>query len=138
LSSSEFKFNPEILEVCGDVCPPSAAEAVTLKIYRGIRDGSITAQEFLSHVERELPSDPTNCEHWGLSVWISEPAVEHARRTYRSVRRMQIAVGEVTPDDGVLLATPTKQQPEHHTFWKVFGKDFSHKFQVAWEPANDA
>jgi hypothetical protein len=51
---------------------------------------------------------------------------------------MHIAKGEVTPDDGVLLATPTKLQPEHHTFWKVLGNDLSPKFAIILPPANDA
>jgi hypothetical protein len=129
-------FNPAIKKACGESCPPKDAKAVTLKIFRGIRSPPLTADDFLSHAELGLPCDPANCEHWGLSVWLTERAVHHARGTYRPIRRWHIAAGTITPQDGVLMATPTTPQPEHHTFWKVFGKDISGSFTIVIVPEN--
>lgn len=92
--------------------------------------------DFLSHAELNLVDDRTICEHWGLSVWVSLHAVEHARKTYRPLRKWHIASGDVSPDDGVLMATPSTRQPEHHTFWKVYGRDISGSFTVMISPSN--
>ena len=134
-----MRFNPAIAEALGDTCPPKEAQPANLTIYRGVRTPPVGPDDFLSHVEAQVDgNNPNDCEHWGLSVWVSMEAVEHARRTYRGIRRWYVAQGDVTEEDGVLLVTPSSRQPEHHTFWKVFGKDISGAFQIVLNPANAA
>jgi hypothetical protein len=74
------------------------------------------------------------CECWGLSVWTSRDAVDHARKASRYVRRWHIAAGQVVPEDGVILATPSEQQPEHHTFWRDVRRDLASRFTIILPP----
>jgi hypothetical protein len=135
-SNTAYEFNPDIPKACGPTCPPSEAQPVNQKIYRGIRTPPVKPDDFLSHVELQLDSDASNCEHWGLSVWVTRDAVDHAIKTFRPLRKWHIAEGVVNATDGVLLATPTGRQPQHHTFWKVFGKDLTGNFTIILAPAN--
>jgi hypothetical protein len=131
------KYHPDMEPLFGDTCPPQAAQPVDREVFRGVKSPVISANDFVSHAEGRLPNhDRTNCEHWGLSVWTSDAAVEHARKTFRVMRRWYIAKGKVTGADGVLLATPSGAQPEHHTFWKLFNHDIHDAFEVVLNPAN--
>jgi hypothetical protein len=131
------EYHPEILSRFGATCPPSEAQPVDQLIYRGILKPPISAHDFLSHVEAKLKgNNPEICEHWGLSVWASQADAEHARKAYRWVKFWHIAEGHVGPEDGVLLATPNDNHPEHHTFWKCFSKSLEAKFTIIFPPAN--
>lgn len=134
--SRALKFNPAILENCPETCPPQAAQPVQGKVYRGIRQTPIGPNDFLSHAELGMPvARPEVCEHWGLSVWVSEAAVKHAREVYRPLRKWHVAAANLTPADGVILATPSSAQPDHHTFWKPLNKDLTTAFSIVLAPA---
>lgn len=116
-------------------CPPSDALPASGEIFRGIRTPPVTSADFLSHVELQMKNcDSSNCEHWGLSVWVSRAAVVNARKVFKYMRRWHIAVGTVDADDGVIKPTPNEKNNEHHTFWKAFGNDISDRFTIAFEP----
>lgn len=137
LSDLRHNFHPRISVNCAGVCPPHEARAVNQKIYRGIRVPPIRENDFSSHAEMNAPSaNLQDCTHWGLSVWVNEKAVYHARKTYRSLRKWHIAEGTVSEADGVLLATPSDKQPEHFTYWKAFGREISNLFKVVMAPSN--
>ena len=132
-----LQFNPDIAASCSDTCPPSEAAPVHQTVFRGIREPPVTANDFLSHAELEADgADPSSCEHWGLSVWVSEAAVAHARDVYRPLRKWHVASAELTPADGVILATPSAKQPDHHTLWKPLGRDLSTAFTIVMLPSN--
>lgn len=106
-------------------------------VFRGIKSSVVSAKDFVSHAEGGLHGhDRMNCDHWGLSVWTTMKAVEHARKTYKAMRRWHIAEGALTVNDGVLLATPSGPQPEHYTFWKYLDRDITASFQIVLNPAN--
>lgn len=133
------KFHPDLEPIFGDTCPPRSAQPVNQPVYRGIKQSVITANDFVSHAEGKLNGYNINdCDHWGLSVWTTMAAVEHARKTYKAMRRWHIAKGAVTVDDGVLLATPSGPQPEHYTFWKYLDRDLTASFQIVLNPANSS
>jgi hypothetical protein len=131
-----YKFHPSIRDECSCDCPPNSADQVQQTIYRGIRELPLKPEDFLSHAELNLVDDRTICEHWGLSVWVTLNAVKNDMKTYRPLRKWHVASGDVSPDDGVLMATPTRRQPEHYTFWKVYGKDISGSFTIIISPSN--
>lgn len=135
--SKALGYHPELPERFGDTCPPKEAKPVHQTIYRGIPKPPISPHDFLSHVEiNGNKNNPEVCEHWGLSIWATRADAEHARKAYRWVKFWHIAEGEVTNDDGVLLATPNETHPEHCTFWKRWDLDLSPRFTIILNPAN--
>ena len=117
-----------------DDCPPNDAVPANREVFRKIDDLPIRADHFLSHNEVGNVADLASCLHWGCSVWVSEEDVHHARKIIPPFRRKHIIRGDVTPEDGRIKHTPGTKQPNHHTFWKVFGRDISGSFQVFLEP----
>jgi hypothetical protein len=117
-----------------DGCPPVDAKPVNMLIYRGIKVSPISERDFKSHREMNATCTLDECQCWGLSVWTSPEAVAHARKTQRFFRKWHIAAGTVDFSDGVLKATPSEPQPEHHTYWKQKDCNLSSKFQVVMPP----
>jgi hypothetical protein len=116
-------------------CPPPNAGPANGVIFRGIPKPPISEDDFLSHPELNRPNcDHGNCEHWGLSVWVSKAEAEHAQRIFRYMRKWHIASGSVNGSDGVIMQTPSNQQPNHHTFWKIYGLEISSRFQIVIQP----
>jgi hypothetical protein len=118
-------------------CPPGEAEPVSGEIFRGIRETPISETDFLSHRETGSHCDAPECECWGLSVWASMEAVEHARKAIPPIRRFwYIASGDLGEADGVIKHTPNRRQPQHHTFWRDAERDFADKFKIIITPSN--
>lgn len=112
-------------------CPPPSASRASGLVYRGVPKQPLSENDFLSHVELgRSQADPDNCNHWGLSVWRTREAVEHARRISRHMRQWSIAVGELQPADGVIAPTPSNNQPEHFTFWKIEAAQITSRFAL--------
>lgn len=85
----------------------------------------------MAHPEVGKPCNPKKCSHWGLSVWTDENDARHAIELFpETMENWRIARGTVNHNDGVLLGTPSKKQPEHHTFWKSFGLNIAGKFSL--------
>jgi hypothetical protein len=116
-------------------CPPKDAEFVHGVVWRGVKQDPPVEKDFLSHAEQNLPNcDKQNCEHWGLSVWVSEAAVDHARGLHDYVRRWHIASGKLEPTDGKIMPTPRYEGDTHHTFWKFHGHSVLAKFSIVMPP----
>lgn len=101
-----------------DACPPSDAEKVDAHLYRAIDGDLPNLHDFKSFAERNRQGiDPEDCDSWGLSVWPDMNAVAHARRIFPCFRKKNIVRFTVTKRDGCLKFTPSRAQPDHHTFW---------------------
>ena len=61
-------------------------------------------------------------------------AVEHARGISEAMRTSYIASATLAVGDGVILATPTRPQPAHHTMWCDVNVDIAAKFAVVLHP----
>lgn len=122
-----YAFHPEL----PDACPPQEAEPVLGTVYRGVRNGRVSEDDFLSLNERKR-AYPTDCDHWGLSVWVTEEAVKHAYKILIPLKKRtwSIAVGQLQPTDGLIMHTPSPTQPDHRTFWKNRNADMVRKFQI--------
>ncbi len=118
-------------------CPNQAAVPVSGTIFRGIKKMPLSEMTFHSHRECDLTCDEAECECWGLSVWNSLAAVEHALRTFRHMKKWHVASGTLNPDDGLILHTPNKTQPQHHTFWRDLRSDFEKLFEITISPPHN-
>ena len=99
-------------------CPPNDAELAPVVIFRALEQEKISDGDVVSWVMGNHPSAKRdNCRHWGLSCWMSVEAVQHARKTYPSLKDKVIAMGNMLAGDGKVKSTPSKPQPLHCTFW---------------------
>jgi hypothetical protein len=117
-------------------CPPAEAVEVNAKLLRACDSDPPTDEDFTSHVESALPrkkkrANPEKCNHWGLSVWISEEAAAHAQSLFEWLKRKYLFSGELTPEDGKLAQTG---KPDHHTFWPYSGVDLIGRFRLVRPP----
>jgi hypothetical protein len=120
-------------------CPPDRSGPTEATIYRALETAPPAAADFLSWVEAQHQSANRNiCKHWGLSVWLDEEAVEHARGTIPSMREKYIASAQLADTDGRVAATPSRTQPLHCTFWCDEGAQIFTKFSVYLEPELDS
>lgn len=120
-----------------DNCP-SGAQPMDGTIFRGCETDPFTMEDFTPHTLSNKPEkrdrcDPSNCNHWGLSVWIREQDALHAQDLYRWAARWFIFSGKVSAMDGVIKETPGNL-PGHHTFWTYEGVSISQNFSLAHPP----
>lgn len=79
-------------------CPPKKASVFEGTLYRGIKVVPISDAAFLSHREANKKCTESECSCWGLSVWTTREAVDHARATSPYIKKWHIAAGQVTSD----------------------------------------
>lgn len=119
-------------------CPPDEAKPFSGKIFRGIKAPPISPRDFLSAVEagsRHCVAE--DCQWWGLSVWLTLDAALHARGVLKHMKKWHIAEGTIDASDGVILATPSNAQPQHHTFWKDRRRSVESKFSIKVMPSQE-
>lgn len=117
-----------------DDCPVPEAEAISKRVYRGIRKKLPNTKDFESEAERRaFSAGEGRCVDWGLSTWVSRAAVEWARKIVPGFDRKAIVGFDATPADGMIAHTPTGPQPEHHTFWKVVDVDLCPRCTIEYE-----
>ncbi|MGV2102915.1 hypothetical protein [Rhizobium sp. 21-4511-3d] len=118
-------------------CPPCDAEELDADLYKAIDGRQPTLRDFQSFAERGRDgTDKSACESWGLSVWPHMKAVEHALKAYKFFRKKRIIKFTITSNDGCLKSTPSKPQPEHHTFWKSHGSNLLNTCEIVIDPSN--
>lgn len=130
-----YEYHPDIPKSCSGQCPPAEAKPEDRIVFRGVKKLPLGNKDFLSHVENKTRgSDATNCNHWGLSVWLTEEAAEHGRRLMSHMRKWHVAKGHIVESDGVFLKTPSDDQEHHYTFWKRFDASIADKFDIVLHP----
>jgi hypothetical protein len=128
---------PKYLDELPDACPPGEAEYGDAELYKAIDGKQPKDKDFKSFAERERPNiDPALCESWGLSVWPHMAAVQHALDAIPHFQRKCIIKFNITKDDGCLAFTPSKKQPDHHTFWKAADCNILNSCEIIIEPQN--
>jgi hypothetical protein len=129
------EYHPDIPKSCRGQCPPAEATPADRVVFRGIKKLPLADKDFLSHVENKTNGhDASNCQHWGLSVWLTEEAAEHGRRLMQYMRKWHVAKGTIAASDGVFLRTGSNTQEEHYTFWKCANVSVTEKFTIALYP----
>jgi len=102
-------------------CPPQTAENATGEVYRLIKHDSPTPNDFRSwreeNKDKECPEGVTECQSCGLSVYTEKADACRVIRRIPRFKKAKPALGKLTPDLGVMLHTPSRVNPSHHTWW---------------------
>jgi hypothetical protein len=124
-------YHPEIPLTC----PPNEAEQLDVELFKAIDGTQPKDKDFKSFAERKRDEiDLADCRSWGLSVWPNMEAVEHALGAYPHFQKKRIVKFSVTKDDGSLRMTPSKMQPDHHTFWKAIDCNLLNSCEIVINP----
>ena len=116
-------------------CPPPDAVQYVGSIFRALEFPMHDPRNCQSHRERGKACDgqksaECECECWCLSVWPTTNAVIQGRKAVPYLRRFPVGEVLVTSGDGVLRASPTNNQPLHHSFWKLIESDMHLRFNI--------
>jgi len=134
-SNSKYVFGPHLP---GD-CPPTDAIPVTGAVFLGVPGLPITESHFRSYKEKgKKVRKGKECEGCSISVWTSEEAVEHAREVFSHMKDWYIARAELDRADGVILKTPSTNQPLHCSFWRDVRAQLETKFSIWASPQASA
>jgi hypothetical protein len=99
-------------------CPPEDARPADIKAFRFVDGFPCSGPDFVSVQERNPHRDYGNrCKACGLSVFLSIEDALGMQKRIPGFRKKRLAVGALTPDDGVVKATPSQNEPSHHTWW---------------------
>ena len=104
-------------------CPPASAESASKDVYRFIDMNHSTPlpEDFLSLRElnpnKPCPQGSTECQYCGVSVFNSIDDVCRLRRKIPAFKLKKVALGNLTPDLGLIQHTPSRARKSHHTWW---------------------
>jgi hypothetical protein len=115
-------------------CPPRQANEASGEVYRLVDSDPPVDKDFLSLYElypNKRGEDPdTECQRSGLSVHTEKSSASKLIKRIPKFKNKKIAVGQLTPDLGLILNTPSRKNDSHHTWWVPAGKKPSMVFQV--------
>lgn len=115
-------------------CPPREAEGASGEVYRLVGSNPPVAKDFRTwyelYPEKTYENQAKECEAHGLSVYTQKSSIFSLIDRIPGLRRKKIALGKLTPDLGVMLNTPSREDKLHHTWWVAVGKEPWAVFQV--------
>ena len=113
-------------------CPPSKAGPAGGTVFRLVRNNPPTRDDFvplvLEQPEREFGK--RLCQACGVSVYTDIEDVRRLQARVPGHRSKSIAKGELSPDMGLMMPTPTRKESTHTTWWLFEGVDPSPAFEV--------
>lgn len=127
---------PEWMPKC---CPGDALEADTT-LFRACESSPPSDEDLTPHarssvLRKQKQAANAGCMGYALSVWLSELDAVHAQGLFPQLgAKWHIYKARVTKDDGQLAATPSRQQPGHHSFWTYKGVDLKGRLTFALPP----
>jgi hypothetical protein len=101
-------------------CPGDDAFERDARLFRACRGNPPTDEDYRPHNESAVPqkrrkADANNCAGWGLSVWVDEAELRHAREHVMPwMKRAYIFRSDVAAHEGRLSAPGGNG---HHTYW---------------------
>ncbi len=111
----------EFPEYLPDNCPPETAQAASGKVYYLVNNEPPTPEDFLSKRQKNpklrFPKDEKECRACGISVYTEIEDLLKARQEFPGLGNLKVAVGNLTPNLGVIEPTPSRKFPSHHTLW---------------------
>lgn len=117
-------------------CLPLSGLGGDHTIYRAVgKTPDVTSENCKSHAELGKRCNLNCCNAWGLSVWLSENDVNHARGLFKFLARQYVVRGMIKENQGCLKHTPSNPQPNHYTFWKKTSETILLNSQVTHSPA---
>ncbi|MEQ6886604.1 hypothetical protein [Salicola sp. Rm-C-2C1-2] len=100
-------------------CPPEESELATGRIYRFVSGEAPTHDDFVS-LQLENPTNSYGrmaCQACGLSVFRDWAVCLYSQKVVPALKKKKIAFGDLTPDHGAVMPTPSKMTERHHTWW---------------------
>ena len=104
-------------------CPPDEATDDSIVIYRLCRTAIPTESDFISYYQLNPKKYKGMIQAYGLSVFSSmEDCIKAAKKSPALRDKYKFcSCGEDTPERGRTLATPSKTNPAHITWWVYEG-----------------
>ena len=105
-------------------CPPASTESTFGEVYRFIDMNHSTPlpEDFLSwrelNPDKPCPTGVQECQACGVSVFRSINDVRRAQKIIPGLKKKKPALGNLTPELGLIQNTPSKKTGKsHHTWW---------------------
>jgi hypothetical protein len=106
-------------------CPPATAQPASGTVYYLVNSEPLTPEDFWSKRQRNpdkrFSQKSKECQACGISVYTDIEDVLLLRREIQSFQNHQISVGQLIPEMGVILPTPSEFFPSHRTLWLAVG-----------------
>ena len=118
-------------------CPGDEAYEQAATLYRVCRSNPPTDEDYRPHNESTVPqkqrmADPLKCAPWGLSVWVSEAEIRHARNHVMPWMQRQYVYSCAVNDDEGRLSAPGSNG--HHTYWPYENTDLRARSVLVMTP----
>ncbi len=104
-----------------DNCPPEDAEPASGIVYYLVRNNPPQEKDFIPgiekhpHVYKHRPEDQI-CQAHGFSVFTDIKDALKTKRRRNGLKDTEPAVGELTPECGLIKSTPSRTCYSHHTW----------------------
>ena len=118
-----------------DNCPPEDAEPASGIVYYLVRNNPPQEEDFIPGIEKHpsvygcRPADQI-CRAHGFSVFKDLQDALKVKEEFNSLKGMEPAVGELTPECGVIKNTPSLARCSHHTWWPPNGMKVWSLFKI--------
>lgn len=111
-------------------CPPMSAVHGPKLVYRLIRSPAPGPENFRTVHEEGKYLSADACRRCSMSVSANIDGVRKLRRKVRYFKDHLICRGVIPSDAGVLEHTPSREDPEHCSWWPAQGVSRHHYFSV--------
>lgn len=118
-----------------DNCPPEDAEPASGTVYYLVRNNPPQEEDFIPGIEKHpsiygrRPKDQI-CQAHGFSVFTDIEDALKTKRRRNGLKDTEPAVGELTPECGVIKSTPSRTCYSHHTWWPPNDMEIWSLFQI--------
>jgi hypothetical protein len=102
-------------------CPPLSAKREPIALYRLITLNKPSADDFMTAHERGVYIDFDPCIRCSLSSYRDMADAEKLRKRVPHFRKHAICYGTVPTEAGAHLATPSRNEKSHHSWWPALG-----------------
>lgn len=103
-------------------CPPADAKPANGVFFRLVKSNPPEPKDFIPHF-KQFPNKAFECpcKASGISVNPDDGNAINLLKRIPGYKKKLVAVGELSPDCGVVLCTPIESNPSHHTWWHPDG-----------------
>lgn len=109
-------------------CPPESATEANGSAYRFVRNDPPTDADFVPYKKAGKAFLGDDCQACALSVLRDFEDVQYMQSAIPGFRTRHVAVGNLSA--GVILNTPGRGTPSHHSWWLPDGTVVSAGFRV--------
>ncbi len=105
-------------DLCPDDCPPVAAITANGTYYRTVKNCPPSSTDFISYLEegKKIVGSHKTCIACGISIFKSIRDAHHHQELFPA-KKLSVSVANLVPKDGLTLDTPSRQYPNHVTWW---------------------